>query len=148
MKILKAISSKAGLYILAGFFITFVTILHLSSNTKLTASSEDARIVFETEVYDFGKAEQGPMLEYSYKFINEGDKPLVIEKVQPSCGCTGAATDGKSEYTEGESGEIKITFNTQGREGHQEKHIKVMTNDTENPVKDLKFSCDIESAGK
>lgn len=72
----------------------------------------------------------------------------MIEKVPPSCGCTGATTDGKNEYSEDESGEIKITFNTQGREGHQEKHIAVMTNDTEYPKKDPKFSCDIESATK
>ncbi|MBK7159608.1 MAG: DUF1573 domain-containing protein [Ignavibacteria bacterium] len=46
-------------------------------------------------------------------------------------------------YSEGESGEIKITFNTQGREGHQEKQVHVFSNDTDNPDKVLTFSCDI-----
>jgi len=114
------------------------------SNRNLTASEGNAKIVFSEESYDFGKVEPGPVLEYSFKFTNEGDKPLVIEKIQPSCGCTGASFDGKKEYAKGESGEIKITFNTQGRSGHQEKHITVITNDTENQNKDLKFTCDIE----
>ena len=114
------------------------------SNRNLTASEGNAKIVFSEESHDFGKVKPGPVLEYSFKFTNEGDKPLVIEKVQTSCGCTGAASDGKKEYAKGESGEIKITFNTQGRSGHQEKHITVITNDTENENKDLKFTCDIE----
>ncbi len=113
------------------------------SNRNVTASVGAAKIVFSEESHDFGKVEQGPVLEYSFKFTNEGDKPLVIEKVQPSCGCTGATVGEKTEYAKGECGEIKITFNTQGRSGHQEKHVTVMTNDTENPSKDLMFICQI-----
>lgn len=131
-------------------FVTFTLLIALAvtflsfSNKNLSASDGNVKITFNEDSHDFGKVEQGDVLEYSFKFTNEGDMPLVIESVHPSCGCTGAASDGKSEYTEGESGEIKITFNTQGRSGHQEKHINVITNDTEIQSKDLKFTCDIE----
>ena len=145
----KLIKSNTGKTIYFAIGIIAIVILMIAlitfTNSKLTASTENAKILFTEETHDFGKVEQGVTLEYSYKFTNEGDEALKIEKVQPSCGCTGATTDGKIEYTEGESGEIKITFNTQGREGHQEKHIKVFTNDKENPQKDLKFVCDIVS---
>ncbi|MBK6774108.1 MAG: DUF1573 domain-containing protein [Ignavibacteria bacterium] len=136
--------SKITVYAIRGMLITLIAILLLTSNSKLPASSEDAKIIFTEDTYNFGKVEQGAVLEYSFKFKNEGDIPSGDRKVQPSCGCTGAASNGRSEYNEGESGEIKITFNTQGRAGHQEKHINIMTNDTENPRKDLKFMCDIE----
>ena len=139
-------SKKAkAIYFLTGLVVIVSIMFFVFSNSKLSASIESAKIIFVEESHDFGKVEQGPVLEYSFKFTNEGDKPLVIEKVQPSCGCTGATAGEKTEYAEGESGEIKITFNTQGREGHQEKHVTVMTNDSENSKKDLKFMCDIES---
>lgn len=57
-----------------------------------------------------------------------------------------ATADEKKEYSKGESGEIKVTYSTQGREGHQEKTVIVFTNDTENPQKILKFSCEVFAA--
>jgi len=135
-------------YLLTGMLISSILIIFLLSNSGIPASTNNAVISFAEESHDFGKVEQGPVLEYSFKFTNEGDKPLVIERVQPSCGCTGAATDGKSEYSEGESGEIKISFNTQGREGFQEKQIHIFSNDTKNPEKVLTFSCDISTQNK
>lgn len=136
------IKSKPA-YFAFGMLAVTMVMFFIFSNSKISASNQDAAIMFEAETHDFGNVEAGILLEYSYKFTNEGDKPLVIERVQPSCGCTGATVGDKTEYAEGESGEIKITFNTQGREGYQEKHITVFTNDVGNPQKDLKFSCDI-----
>lgn len=130
-------------YLVFTLFVPLTVMLYLTAVSDLSASEGAAKIFFTEETHDFGNVEQGTHLEYSFKFTNEGDKPLVIEKVQPSCGCTGALTDGESEYSEGESGEIKITFNTQGREGHQVKQVHIFTNDSENPDKVLTFSCDI-----
>ena len=140
------INSKTGkaAYFFTGLLIIVSTMFFVVSNSKLSASNENAKIMLIEESHDFGKVKQGQVLEYSFKFTNEGDKPLVIESVQPACGCTGATVGDKTEYAEGESGEVKITFNTQGRAGHQEKYVTVMTNDTENSKKDLKFMCDIE----
>ncbi|HMR41703.1 MAG TPA: DUF1573 domain-containing protein [Ignavibacteria bacterium] len=114
------------------------------NNSKISASMSAAKVIFEEEYHDFGKVAQGPQLEYTYKFTNKGKTPLVIERIQPSCGCTGAASDGKTEYAMGESGEIHVTFNTQGRTGRQEKHIIVFTNDPEMPQITLKFTADID----
>jgi hypothetical protein len=136
-------TAKTGFFIVGMLIISAVMFL-LANNSKISASISASKLVLEEEFHDFGKVPQGPQLEYSFKFTNKGKSPLVIEKVQPSCGCTGATTDGKSEYAKGESGEIKVTFNTQGREGHQEKHIVIFTNDPDAPQKDLKFSCDID----
>ncbi|MBK6771107.1 MAG: DUF1573 domain-containing protein [Ignavibacteria bacterium] len=107
-----------------------------------------SKISIRRRISRLRKVPQGPQVEYSFKFTNKGKSPLIIEKVQTSCGCTGATTGGKNEYAKGESGEVKITFNTQGREGRQEKHIMVFTNDPDLPQKDLKFSCDIDTEMK
>ncbi|MEO8210558.1 MAG: DUF1573 domain-containing protein [bacterium] len=143
MKTLIKTKTAKTIYFLTGLLTITVIAFLAMTNSKLSASDEDAKIFFETLEHDFGSVQQGTALEYSFKFINEGDKPLVIESVRPACGCTGAATDGKSEYAGGESGEIKITFNTQGREGHTEKSIAVSTNDTLNSQINLKFKCDV-----
>lgn len=136
-------TAKAGYFIL-GLLIISTVMFFLTTNSKLSASISSAKILFEEEYHDFGTIPQGPQVEYAFKFTNKGKSPLIIEKVQPSCGCTGATTDGKNEYAKGESGEIKITFNTQGRTGRQEKHVIVFTNDPDMPQVNLKFTCDID----
>lgn len=140
------IQSKTAktVYFVFGIFVISAVMFFLMNNSKISASGSTSKIVFESEVHDFGTVPQGPQLDYSYKFTNKGKGSLVIEKVQPSCGCTGATTDGKNEYSKGESGEIKITFNTQGRQGRQEKQIIVFTNDPESPQKTLRLSCEID----
>lgn len=140
------IQSKAAktVYFFIGLMLISAVMFFLFNNSKISASISTAKLVFEEEYHDFGKVPQGPQLEYSFKFTNKGKSPLVIEKVQPSCGCTGATTGGKNEFAKGESGEVKVTFNTQGRSGRQEKHIMVFTNDPDMPQKDLKISCEID----
>ena len=39
-------------------------------------------------VKDYGKITEGQKLEVLFRFKNTGNKPLVIESVHPSCGCT------------------------------------------------------------
>ncbi len=136
-------AAKTGYFVL-GMLIISALMFFLANNSKISASISSSKLLFEEDSHDFGKVPQGPQLEYSYKFTNKGKSLLVIDKVQPSCGCTGATIGGKNEYEKGESGEVKITFNTQGRSGHQEKHIMVFSNDPETPQKELKFTCDID----
>ena len=140
-----AFTAKSKKYLMFIIPVIISAIFFLYPGSKISASGVFAKIIFNEESYDFGKVKEGPVLEYSFRFTNAGDKPLVIEKVQTSCGCTGAATDGKKEYGKGEGGEIKITFNTQGREGPQEKFVTVYTNEIRNSAKVLKFTCDIVS---
>lgn len=136
-------TAKAG-YFVTGMLVIFSVMFFVMNNSRISASVSSSKILFDEEYHDFGKVPQGPQLEYSFKFTNKGKSPLIIEKVQPSCGCTGATTGGKNEYAKGESGEIKVTFNTQGRTGHQEKHVIIFTNDPDAPQKNIKFTCDID----
>ncbi|MDZ4712183.1 MAG: DUF1573 domain-containing protein [bacterium] len=136
-------SAKTG-YFIVGMLLICTVMFFVINNSKISASVSSSKILFDEEYHDFGKVSQGPQLEFSFKFTNKGKSPLIIEKVQPSCGCTGATTGGKNEYAKGESGEIKVTFNTQGRTGHQEKQIIIFTNDPDAPQKNIKFIADID----
>ncbi len=142
----KFLESKAGKtsYFVVGLAVIFTIMFFVLNNSKLTASLKAPKIVFKEEVHDFGKVPRGPELQYNFKFTNKGNANLLIERVQTSCGCTGATVGEKTEYKKNESGEIKVNFTTQGREGQQEKTIIIYSNDPENPQKVLSIKCEID----
>lgn len=139
----RLIFSKFGKlsFLALGLAVIAVILTLAVTNSKITASLKAPKIVFKEDVHDFGKVERGPELQYNFKFTNKGNAPLIIERVQTSCGCTGATVGEKTEYKKGESGEIRVTFQTQGRSGQQEKSIVVFSNDPETPQKELKVRC-------
>ena len=109
------------------------------------AQKKTPKITFKETKHDFGKVKQGVILTHLFKFKNDGDENLIIQKVQPSCGCTGATIGNKKEFNKDETGEIKVTFNTSGRWGKQSKTITVKSNDPVNPNVVLSFTCEITS---
>jgi len=76
---------------------------------------------------DFGKIEEGKNLEVSFRFKNVGDKPLVISNVTASCGCTVPETP-KEPFAPGQTGVIKASFNSTGKQGTQSKQVNVFAN--------------------
>ncbi len=123
--------------------LTLLLLLIFTSGSYSKLLSPEPVIKFDVLNYDFGTVKQGENLEHVFKFTNSGKSTLVITSVQPSCGCTGVVMDEKKEFAEGESGEIKITFSTQGRQGVNSKAVTVNTNDPENPVITLTFKCEV-----
>ena len=45
-------------------------------------------VQFTADSYDFGTIEEGPAAEHIFTFTNTGSEDLVVQRVQPSCGCT------------------------------------------------------------
>ncbi len=82
---------------------------------------------FERIEYDFGQIKQGEKVAYSYKFTNTGDAPLIIQSVQPSCGCT-APDWSKDPVPVGGTGFVKVEFDSNGKEGVQNKMVTVLAN--------------------
>ena len=78
-------------------------------------------------VFNFGTINEGDKVERSFKFINTGKKALVISNATASCGCT-VPEKPEQPIKPGETGIIKVVFNSQGKEGHQEKTITVTAN--------------------
>jgi hypothetical protein len=101
-------------------------------NNANTAGEYDpdnaAEISFEVLKYDFGAITQGEIVAYTYRFKNSGVAPLIISNVQPSCGCTDLKTWPQEPIAPGETGEISVEFNSEGRSGSVNKSISVVSN--------------------
>jgi Protein of unknown function (DUF1573) len=112
---------------------------------SIFAQAKSSKITFIETKHDFGSVQKGILLEYEYKFKNDGGDTLIINNVRASCGCTGASIGDKKKFANNEEGEIKVTFNTSGRSGIQSKTVSVQSNDPENPNVILSFTCEIVS---
>ena len=108
-------------------------------------STKNPVIKFESMEHDFGTIKQGDKVEHIYKFTNEGEGELIISQVKPSCGCT-APEWTKTPVAPGESGEIKVVFDSNGKSGKQRKTVNVHSN-TEGGTDILKFTATIEGSG-
>lgn len=84
-------------------------------------------IEFKVKEYDFGKLIQGEKVTYSFKFKNTGDSDLIISQVNTSCGCT-VPDFTRDPIKPGEEERIKVSFDSKGRNGFQNKVITVLTN--------------------
>lgn len=140
------ISSKTTkiIYFIFGLALIAVVMFYVVNNSNVSAFQKGPKIVFKEKTHDFGKVPQGPSLQYNFKFTNKGNGTLTLDRIQTTCGCTGATIGEKKDYEKNESGEIKVEFNTQGRVGPQEKGIVVFTNDPNNTEISLKIKCDID----
>lgn len=82
---------------------------------------------FKNDVHDFGHLREGDAADYVFEFKNSGKEPLVIQRVQASCGCT-TPDWSKDPITPGKSGIVKASYATQGRPGAFTKTLTVYTN--------------------
>jgi len=105
-----------------------------STKAESTAEVSEAapEIAFEKVVHDFG--EIGPVTKNvcEFKFTNTGQGLLKITKVSKTCGCTPYTLD-KKEYEPGESGALKVRYNSSRRPGSITKKLFVSSNDKANP---------------
>ncbi len=105
------------------------------------------RITVQSLEYDFGNVQQGKKVTYNFIISNDGGSALKITNVRASCGCTAAQSD-RSEIAPGDSGEIHVEFDTNGRLGKQEKYVYVFSNDKENPQLKLKITGNVLRPGE
>jgi hypothetical protein len=82
---------------------------------------------FEKTEHDFGTIKEGEVVSYTFKFKNTGEAPLIISKVQPSCGCT-APDWSKEPIPVGGEGFVKVEFDSNGKPNIQNKSVTVTAN--------------------
>jgi hypothetical protein len=82
---------------------------------------------WEKTEHDFGTIKEGDVVEYTYKFRNTGDAPLIIQSAQPSCGCT-VPDYSKNPVPPGGTGEVKVAFDSKGKPNMQNKTVNVTAN--------------------
>ena len=81
---------------------------------------------FTEKEFDFGTLKQGEKTAHDFTFKNNGKHDLIIRDIQTSCGCT--AVDSKKVIKPGETSSLKVTFNSAGKSGQQNKSITLITN--------------------
>lgn len=89
---------------------------------------EDLPVVgLSTDVLDLGTLTMGQIGEGSVMITNNGKSDLVIYSAQGSCGCTVPETP-REPIKPGESYEMKVTFDSAGKPGLQQKSVTLTTN--------------------
>lgn len=91
-------------------------------------------IKFEALSYEFGKIKQGEVVKHDFKFKNTGKAPLVIKKVDVSCGCTFPSYP-FIPIEPGKEGTIGITYDSKNKAGRQKPTITVVTNGSPRTLK-------------
>jgi hypothetical protein len=109
---------------------------------KNVISGEHPKIEIENSDFDFGDITQGDIVSHIFKFKNTGKISLVILDAHASCGCTVPEWT-KTPIKSGESGEVKISFNSEGKMGLQQKTVTLRTN-TEIGSEIIKFKANIK----
>lgn len=89
---------------------------------------------FNSVSYDFGKIKQGVKVIHTFKFINTGKSPLIIIEATASCGCTKPECP-LMPVEPWKEGRIKVTFDSVGKTGLQDKVITITANT--NPAKNI-----------
>lgn len=102
------------------------------------AEGELPVMTFESTDFDFGSVKEGEVVDHIFKFTNTGSFPLIISKATATCGCTVPQWP-KDPVGVGESGEIRVKFNTQNRTNQQTKYVNINAN-TKPEVTRLKIS--------
>ena len=82
---------------------------------------------FDVEEYNYGSIKQGESVSYEFVFTNTGKEPLIISNAQASCGCTVPQWP-KEPIKKGEKGSIKVSFNSTGKMGMQDKTVTITSN--------------------
>jgi hypothetical protein len=103
---------------------------------SIAFSSSTPGIDIKQPIFDFGEVFQGEKVTHTFTFVNNGDAPLLIDRLKSSCGCTAAVLSSKN-IAPGEEGVIKSTFDTTRFLGHVQKVIFLYTNLPGEDVKKL-----------
>jgi Protein of unknown function (DUF1573) len=96
-----------------------------SNNTPVYTDSTTVQLI--DSVYNFGNVTDGDKVEYSYRFRNTGKNPLIVSSAVASCGCT-VPEKPEEPIKAGETGFLKVVFNSKGRVGEVHKTITVTSN--------------------
>lgn len=99
----------------------------VNPTTPSDPNQKKTRITFGGYKHDFGKIKQNSTNNYSFKFTNTGDEPLIITGATGSCGCT-VPNYPKEPIAPGKTATIDVEYKPGTQKGVQEKKVTVTAN--------------------
>ena len=137
-------------YLLIGCLtVAFIAGCNTGSNkaaeiqSALADSARFTTVEWLDSTKDFGKIPEGQKLPVVFRFKNTGTTPLVITRVQPSCGCT-VAEQPQAPIAPGGEGQIRAIFNSEGHAGINHKTLFVTANTKGSQSHALQFVVEVE----
>jgi uncharacterized protein DUF1573 len=131
---------KRLLFSVAVLSITSTVFAQTTTTTTTTTTTAPAPLKiddvakFDSSTINIGNARQGTPTKATFVVTNIGTTPLIIDKANPTCGCT-ISDYTKSPIAPGSTGIITATYNANNL-GHFEKHLTVVFHDI-NDVKSI-----------
>ena len=104
------------------------------------------KVELDKLIHDFGTINEGDVVETEFIVKNIGDSDLIILDAKGSCGCT-VPKPPKNPIKPGESAPIKVSFDSKGKPGAQEKTVTITTN-SENVNETFKIKANVTPATK
>ena len=101
-----------------------------------TAASTEEVLEIKSLEHNFGKIQQGKPVYHVFEIVNKGTKPLKLDNVHASCGCTTPEWS-RDEIAPGATSSIKVGYNA-AAEGPFEKTITVFYNGSQTKVLRIK----------
>ena len=124
---------KFMIILLLTTFLFSCDIRHTKTKQDVTAVSnavgfkDSTSVQMIDSVYNFGKITEGDKVEYNFRFRNTGKNPLIITAATASCGCT-VPEKPDEPVKPGETGFLKVVFNSKGKMGDIHKEVDVTSN--------------------
>jgi hypothetical protein len=119
-------------------YLLFISVLTISvlgcgqNNSEDKNAGEKPEMIFNESDFDYGIIEYGGNGTYEFVFKNTGKTPLIIKRVDSSCGCTTPEWSKEPIKPKGK-GKIVVKYDTK-RIGSFIKSVKIYSNAKNSPV--------------
>ena len=123
-------------------YLFFLSFFLFAVTQAQTTAAEKSDLQFKETEYNFGKIPQGKPVYHFFELVNTTNKPIKLDNVQASCGCTTPEWS-KEEIQPGQASKIKVGYND-ASEGAFEKYITVQYNGSE--TKQIKIKGEVWKA--
>lgn len=102
-------------------------------------------VVCDEAVFNWGSAPAGSVVTHSFLLRNQGNRPLVILRVRPDCGCT-ASNAPVGPVPPGKTRELVVRYPVGTTVGEAQTRVLVYTNDPNSPVLTLEIRGNVSQA--
>lgn len=113
------------MYVMRRVSILLVMLL-VALSLSAQETTQAVSFVFEQTEWDFGRIdERDGVISHSFRFRNEADHSVAIERVYTECGCT-STNYSRRPIRSGQESEFVVTFDPEGRAGRVDRVVTLV----------------------